>query len=412
MKFFFDQRNINIVRPGRFLLALALLMLLAPGYLAAQTEAESTPELQAVRPANPPKTFLLVVPQSGPLAKLGQQARQGAEVAMKTWGGGFNLEIIDEGEQAAENIDFSKIAVVIGYFTESAFHRDAPRYIYLKKQVLLPYLTNAAAAALGPDRFYRLMAGYEGQGQFMAMEILNMKARYGRILIIQGEGENQAKLAEALKNTLAEPVQPKPLPADSGKTGRKPAPRVKALDSKAQVITVDLEQALAPASIKEFSKRPPELIILAVDLLEALKLAPVLADSKFAKVPLWGGVNLGLRDTGAAFAFLKLRLSLCVPTINLVQTNPSPPKALLDFKSRYIEAWRTQPTWISALSYDAMNIAIKAAAHAEEGGDLNTFLASQRHYCLGAYELAAGTQPGDLPLGLLPVRAETLGFLP
>lgn len=411
MKFFFDRRNINIVRPCRFLLALALFMFLGPGYLMAQTEAESTPDIQAVRPSNPPKTFLLVVPQSGPLANLGQQARQGAEVAMKTWGGGFNLEVIDEGEQAVENIDFNKIAVVIGYFTESAFHRDAPRYIYLKKPVLLPYLTNAAAAALGPDRFYNLMAAYEGQGQFMAMEILNMKTRYGRILIIQGEGENQAELAEALKKTLAEPVQPKPLAADSGKTNRKPAPRVKPLDSKAQVVTVDLEQALKPDSIQEFSKRPPELIILAVDLLEAMQVAPVLADSKFAKTPLWGGVNLGLRDTGAAFAFLKLRLSLCVPTINLVQTNPSP-KALLDFKNRYIETWRTQPTWISALSYDAMNIAIKAAANAEEGGDLNAFLASQRHYSLGAYELAAGAQPGDLPLGLMPVRVETLGFLP
>lgn len=172
-----------------------------------------------------------------------------------------------------------------------------------------------------------------------------------------------------------------------------------------------MEQALKPDSIQEFSKRPPELIILAVDLLEAMQVAPVLADSKFAKTPLWGGVNLGLRDTGAAFAFLKLRLSLCVPTINLVQTNPSP-KALLDFKNRYIETWRTQPTWISALSYDAMNIAIKAAANAEEGGDLNAFLASQRHYSLGAYELAAGAQPGDLPLGLMPVRVETLGFLP
>ena len=411
MHFFSDLKNINMAVWLRFLLILALITIIeVPGFLAAQTEAEpaSQPAAPAVRPANPPKTFLLVVPQSGSLADLGQQARQGAEVALKTWGGGFNLKVIGEGELTPEEVDFSKVAVVIGYFTESAFYQDAPRYLYLKKPVLLPYLTNPEAAARGHS-FYRLMAGYDEQGSFMAMEMLGMKTRPGRILIIQGAGPNQAALVDTLKKTLAEPVQPEAPPADSGQKNRKTPARVRPLDSKAQIVTVDLNQALEPDSIKEFGKRTPDLIIMAVDLGEALKLAPILADSKFAKTPLWGGVNLGFREAGAAFASLKLRLSLCVPTINPVQASP---KALLDFKNRYVDTWRTQPTWISALSYDAMNMAIKAAANAEEGGDMNTFLVSQKHYCLGTYELAAGVQGGKLPLGLMPVRTETLGFLP
>lgn len=384
--------------------------LLLSALIAAPASAQNdSPAALPAAKAAPPKTFLLVVPQKGPLTELGTQARRGAELALKTWGGGFNLEVAAEEGPASEEIDYSQVAMILGYFTETTFHHDAPRYLYLKKPVLLPYLTNPEAAARGPYSFFRLMPGYEDQGRFMAMEILGMKTRPNRILIIQGSDDFQADLVETLKQTLAEPVQPEAPAADEGKKNRKAPPRVRPLDSKAQVVTVSVNQALDPASIGDFGKRNPDLIVLAIGLPEALKLAPVLADSKWVKTPMWGGVMLGFRETGAAFASLKLRLSLCVPTVSPVQSSP---RTLDDFKNRYVSAWRTQPTWISALAYDAMNIAIKAATNAEEGGDILAYLAGQKHFCLGTYELVPGGRGGNLPLAMMPVRPETLGYLP
>lgn len=389
-------------------LAFCVASLLGPAAASAQENA-GPPEVAINRPLNPPKTFLLAVPQNGPLANLGQQARQGAELALKTWGGGFKLETVAEGQDAPDNIDFTQVAMVLGYFTESAFHKDAPRYLYLKKPVLLPYLTNPEAAARGPHLFFRLMPGYDEQGRFMAMEMLGQKTRPNRILIIQGAGPNQAQLVEALVLTLAEPVQPEVPPVEEGKKKPKTPAPIKPLDSRAQVVTVDFRQALDLDSITDFGKRNPDLIVLAVGLPEALQLAPLLADSKFAKTTIWGGVMLGFRETGAAFASLKLRLSLCLPSVNLVNASP---RSLSDFKSRYETLWRTQPTWIAALGYDAMYIAIKAASGAEEDGDLLGYLSGQRHHSLGAYELRPGAAAGRLPLAMMPVRAETLGFLP
>ena len=183
----------NVNKSKLFLMAAVLFFVMsASGPLAAQEE--SSAEVPAVQ-ANPPKTFLLVVPESGPLADLGRQARQGAELALKTWGGGYQLAVVPEGELDGTNIDLTQVAMVIGYFYETVFQQDARRFLHFKKPVLLPYLTNPEAAARGPYSFYRLLPGYDGQGRVMAMEILGMKTRPSRILIIEGEGQNQAQLA-------------------------------------------------------------------------------------------------------------------------------------------------------------------------------------------------------------------------
>lgn len=388
---------------------LSVLVCLLFGQEAVWAQNELPASVQSPKP-NPPKTFLLVLPQNGPLVELGRQARQGAELALKTWGGGFNLEVAPE-EGGAEEIDYTKVALVIGYFTETSFQQDAPRYLYLKKPVILPYLTNPEAAARGPYSFFRLMPDYDEQGRFMAMEILAMKTRPSRILIIQGAEDNQATLVENLVKTLSEPIQPEAPQVEEGKKPPKAPPKIKPLDSKAKIVTVNARQALEPDSIVDFGKRTPELIILAIGLPDALRLAPVLAESKFAKTPMWGGVMLGLRETGAAYASLKLRLSLCLPAVSLIQSSP---KTLIDFKNRYVATWRTQPTWISVLAFDSMNIAIKAATSVEEnGGDLAGYLSAQAHYCLGTYELTPGGRGGGkLPMAMMPVRAETIGYLP
>ena len=354
--------------------------------------------------------FLLVVPESGPLAQLGRNAVQGAELALKTLGGGYSLKVIDEMDSPQTDLDLNQVALVVGYFTESRFQEDAAGYLYFKKPVLLPFLTEAEAAGRGPSTFFRLMPTFKEQGQFMAMEILNMKKRPRRILVVRGNGEAQASLASAFEGTLAEPIQPPPPPpAEKGaKPVKNPAP-IKAIDPKfTTVVTLDLEEAQEGLEVKELGKEGPDLIILALNRAEALRMAPVLAASKYQKKALWGGTMLGLREVGAAFAALEMNLHLSLPV-----ANPADPKnkPVQEFRQRYVAAYQAHPTWISALAYDSLTLAIKAASSGETPEEVLSFISGQTHHSLGKYDLAPGGG-GTPPLAFMPVRAETLGFLP
>lgn len=360
--------------------------------------------------AQPPaRTFLLTVPLSGPLEKLGQQAKAGAELALKTWGGGFNLEIADESAEPREDLDLSNVAIAIGYFTESRFQLDAPKFLYLRKPVLLPYLTTPEAASRGPATFFRLMPAFTEQGERLAMEILNMNKRPRRILIVLGQAGGQAELVEALTRTLADPPQPlPPPPPEKGKRApNAPAP-IKPLDSKALVLTVDPDQAMKPGEIQELGKENPDLIILALGQDDALRLAPALAGSKWAKTPIWAGTILGFRDIGAAYASLDLNLNLCLPVINLAKGGN---KEVQRFKEKYAAAWNTQPTWVAALAYDSLTLAIRAVSSGESPSETMTYLIGETRQGLGAYDLVPGGG-GRPPLDMMPVKNETLGFLP
>ncbi|MDL2260267.1 ABC transporter substrate-binding protein [Deltaproteobacteria bacterium OttesenSCG-928-K17] len=377
-------------------LILAVLFMVQAAPLAAETS----------------KTFLLVTPKDGYLRDLGQQARQGAETALKIWGGGFNLEVVEESGEGGEDVNLGQVAAVMGYFSENRFRADAPRYLYLKKPVLLPYLTNRQAAAAGPLTFFSLMPTIADQGRFMAMEILTMKKRPSRILIIVGEEGEQSQLVEALTATLAEPVQ-EPVPvAEPGKKAPKAPAKIRPLDTRStKVVTISKSQAMSPDEVTDFGKSNPDLIILAVGIKEAFELAPVLAESKWAKSPMWSGIFLAFRETGAAFASLKLRLNVCLPVPSPLNDDRN--RALRDFKSRYVAEWRTQPTWISAMAYDSVNILIKAASAGESPEAFLTYLTTENHHSLGAYELSPGWgEGGAYPLSMMPVRAETLGYLP
>lgn len=386
----------------------------AGGAVAPPPEAESgdreaaAPEVPAV-PAVVPDTLIFAAPLSGPLSAMGRSAVNGAELAAKTWGGGYNLEIVDEAGPERDDIDLNKVAVVVGYFTESRFAADAPRYLYLKKPVLLPFLTTGEAASRGPSCFFRLMPTFEDQGRFMALEILEMKKRYRRILIITGEGEFQAAFTRTLTESLADPPQPAPPDqAAQGKKGQKIAPPLKPLDPKASVLTVSLEQALDPEGIPELTKVKPELIILALSVSESLTMAPALTEPRFAGVPVWGGVSMGFREAAAAFSALDVKLRLCLPV-----ADPSNAKngTAQDFIQKYRNIYHSDPTWMSALAYDGLMLAIKAAGNGPTSAESLAFLSGQDHHSLGAYKIVPGGG-GEPPLAFMSVTQDSLGFLP
>ena len=356
-----------------------------------------------------PNTFLVTVPLSGPLSPLGQYAREGAELALKMFGGGFKMEVTDELGDVRDVLDPDELSIVIGYFTEGRFAADAPRYLYLKKPVILPFLTTDEAASRGPATFFRLMPTPGEQGIFMALEVLKMRKRPGRILIIQGADEQQAQLAAAFAGALANPPQPAaPPPPAKGQRAPKTPPPVRPLDSKARVINISVSQALEPENITEFGKNNPDLIVLAISIGEALNLAPELADSKWAKTQYWGGALLGFRDIGAAFSSLELKLSILTPVVNLADGNN---RATREFVQRYLDEYQKYPTWISALAYDSLNLAIKAASFGSSTTEFLSFLNGEAHHSLGRYEISAGGN-GVFPMDFMPVNENTLGFLP
>lgn len=362
---------------------------------------------QAQQPA---RTFLLTVPLSGPLERMGHQAKAGAELALKTWGGGFNLEIADETADPREDLDYSSVAIALGYFTESRFQLDAPKFLYLRKPVFLPYLTTPEAASRGPATFFRLMPTYAEQGAHLALEMLSLNKRPQRILIIEGQAIGQAELAQALTQTLADPPQPTPPPPpEKGKRAPKAPVAIKPLDSKALILTVDPDQAMKPGEIQELAKVNPDIIILAVGMDDALRLAPVLAESKWSKVPIWSGTILGFREIGSAYAALDLNLSLCLPVTNLARSAGN--KEVQRFKDKYAAVWHTQPTWISALAYDSLTLAIRAVSSGETSSETLAYLEGESRQALATYNLAPGGG-GHPPLDMMQVKSETVGFLP
>ena len=382
--------------------------------------------------ADGPTAFLLAAPESGPLAEMGLKARQGAELALSIWGGGFRLEVLDESRpEALDEIDLGTVALVLGYFTESRFTADASRYLYLRKPVLLPYLTNEEAAGRGPGLFFRLMPTAREQGRHLALEILKLRRRPGRLLLITGAESGQAALVETLTETLADPARPleealKGGPEEAGapagtpagaakpeeETGRpaaaRPASNIKPLDAKAQVAVISLGQALEPDGLAVFGRHRPDLVVLALNRAEALELAPNFLVGGYEKIPLWGVAALGFRDVGAAFASLNLGLRLCLPSVNLAdQDNP----AVREFTRHFLDAYKAYPTWISALAFDSLNLAIKAASSSEDAQGLVDFIAGRSHHGLAVYDLGPAGG-GSAALALMPVTQDNLGFLP
>ncbi|MDR2934365.1 MAG: hypothetical protein LBV70_00560, partial [Candidatus Adiutrix sp.] len=165
---------------------------------------------------------------------------------------------------------------------------------------------------------------------------------------------------------------------------------------------------LEPSGLAGFGRNKPDVAILALDRDEALRLAPRLAKEGYGKVPLWGALPLGFREVGAAFASLKLNLRLCLPAANPASQDTP---ALREFTRQFIDAYQDRPTWISALAFDSLNLAVKAAGSGEGAQGPADFLTGGRHHGLAAYDLGPEGD-GSAGLTLMTVRPSNLGFLP
>jgi len=394
-----------------FFALIGLALMNMQGALLAQ-EPEDIPAGEIIRSPYSPDTILFVAPQNGPLKNIGRSATQGARLAFQILGAGLHLQVIDETArpEARKEFDDKRLAVVIGYFTESRFEDDAPNYLYLKKPALLPFLTTTEASSRGPSTFFHLMPTAKEQGEFAAMEVLKMNKRPRRLLVIKGEGNYHQQFISSFTGTLSSPPAPKPENETGGKQKKKKKEvPLKPLDSKALVTIISLEQALQPDGLEDFEKNKPDLIMLSSSIDEGLSLAQVLADSKFSQIQIWGGTMVSFRDVGAAFTALDLKLKVITPVINLTDEKNNDGR---EFIQRYKEEYKTNPNWISALAFDAVSIAVKGISSGQSDETLLSFLSGQPHYALGAYELKPGLGECSLPMELMTVSEETLGYLP
>ncbi|MGL4209861.1 MAG: ABC transporter substrate-binding protein [Candidatus Adiutrix sp.] len=356
---------------------------------------------------NENEKMLFKVPLSGPLSDLGQEARQGAELALKTWGGGLEVEIIDEGHEKNHDIRdlIDKAPIIVGYFKESNFLNGANSYSILRaKPVILPFFMTDEPSLAGPDNFFQLMPTFHEQATFMGLTILNMRRKPRTVLIITNDESPSPEdaLAQTLFSVLTEGPQETAPPASGQKT-----PLPKPLDKNALVLSVTSAEALNPEGIAALGTKVPDIIVLAVDYRRALRLASWLAASKYNKAPIWGSSSLAFRDVGAAFNTLKLNLHLALPVDLANEKN----KAVADFNRDYLAMWKTPPTWLSAISYDAMNLAVKAVSAHNASVDILTFLSGYSHHSLNVYQLASGGQ-GKAPVEFMVVTEGTLAYLP
>ncbi len=383
----------------KFLRLLVLLSVLAAASVGAQAEASTEAQSSAASEGS----FLLTIPLSGPLKELSHYVTEGAQLALKTYGGGLNLEITDEFGQVRDELDPDKMLMVIGYFTESRFAADAPRYLYLRKPVLLPFLTTAEAAGRGPGTFFRLMPSPAEQGRFLAEELLKQRRRPRRLVVVESSGPAQRELAESFIQTLRQPPDP---PEAKGSKGQRPQ-KLKALDAKTELLRLNLAEVMDPNSVEALAKGAPDLILVALTLDEALTWGPQLAGSDWAKAPVWGGAALAFRSLGAAWADLGLNLRLLSPVANLASPSTQSQK---DFIRSYIDRYQRYPSWLSALSFDTLSLAIKAASAGSQTGAILDFLNTGEHHGLGRYKIAGDRL--ELPMALMPITENTLGFLP
>ncbi|MDR1873219.1 MAG: hypothetical protein LBS60_15080 [Deltaproteobacteria bacterium] len=341
------------------------------------------------------QNLLLVAPYSGPLTAFGLESKRGAEMALKAWGAGFNLEQADEEERVETQIpNLKDVKVALGHFSEKSLARNAPYYIHYQIPVLLPYLENPEVASLN-ENFFQLMPDFGTQGRRLAQEILTQKKKPNQVVILVGPERPQRLLADAFATALAKGLT---LPA-SGQS--KTSKRIGALPSKVKVHRLEIDTLGGLAELKDLKGGSQDIVLLALPLSLALEAGPILAESKFSKARFLAGSALGLRELGAEYNALKLSLSLCLPVV------PAPKSAAYNtFARRYEYYAKSSPTWPAVLAYDATTMAIKAASL----GNVKEYLLEPDRPHQGlttSYVFNKGA-----PTQIFKVSADSLSFLP
>lgn len=383
----------------------------APAWGQAKPAPEEAPEKPPLAaPALVPDTVALILPLSGPWENFGRAALGGAELAWDEVGGGLRLVAIDEADPNQDLPPMAKVAVAVGHLFDTRLADFTPKYQRTQKPVLLPFISQSQAVALGPDNYFGLMPSASRQGEALALWALKGR-RPSRILVLrQASGPNR-ELADRFGAALAEP--PQPPPGDPKKRAKTPPPLKPVAGLQLLEKTVagpeDLQTALEEAAALE-----PQLVLLALDNHQVWAAALALAETEWgARAAYAGGAGLADRETGALLVGLGLKTHLALP----FSPSPKPSDDLRRFERLYLSRYQQPAPWPAFLAYDAMILGVRATSFSAAAGDASgalTFLAEEgrEHQGLaGVYKLRAG---GALegPLEIVELEPDFLIHLP
>ncbi|MDR1487887.1 MAG: ABC transporter substrate-binding protein [Deltaproteobacteria bacterium] len=368
--------------------------------------AQSSDEQSSGAQAGSPQTaftrspsIVLTAPLTGHWSVFGAESKLGASLAMKTISSGFELLSLDEQDPglADELASKNPPLVAIGHLFESSVELVAPYYLKTDTPVLLPFIDNPALDVLGPT-FLRLLPGPDKQGLRLASEVPRNKS-VGKVYIFEGPDPANKALAESFREALIHPQSPPPTKANP-----KPS-KPRALAEKA-VVTVKIESLQDIAAVKDIKGAAQDWVLLALPVRLALKVAPVLGESKLKRSTFIAPFSLSLREVGAAYLAVGIRnLRVAVPVENVDNAKN---KTFRDFSRRHTQLFRREPSWASVMAYDATTLA-SLASSSEEGP--TAYLTDPELVHTGAAGRYSRSE-GDWPFSVIKLDADKLVLLP
>jgi ABC-type branched-subunit amino acid transport system substrate-binding protein len=372
----------------------------------ASLEALKTEESLEVTgaPLAPPggtPTFIMAVPSSGYWASFGLDAVMGAELAIKKIGGGFDLKTIDEaGADFASQIrNLGRPVAVMGHLYESRLAQGAPYYAKAGAPTIITYIEDPKTQELGPS-FVRFLPDPASQGRRLAKEVPRTGKRVKQVYILEGPETSQKQLAEAFRESLVNPQAPAPTKAN-------PKPTKPRALKASTVNTIPIDKPEDLKVLLELKGTPQDWILVALPPRLAMRAAPIIAASGFKRATFLMPTSLAIREIGATFLAVNITNAQVALPLEF-GSGKNLNRALTDFRRRFIQYHRREPSWAAVLAYDATTLAGLAAS--SDTGAL-PFLEDSEMVHSGAAGRMTLSQDG-WPISTVKLDQERLHWLP
>ncbi|MDR2368989.1 MAG: hypothetical protein LBF58_12960 [Deltaproteobacteria bacterium] len=312
-------------------------------------------------PADGKPTLVMAVPGSGHWASFGADAVLGAELALKNIGAGFELKTVDEAapDFAGRLRSLGFPVAVMGHLYESSLAMGAPYYSRAGAPVLLTYIESPQTAELGPS-FVRLLPDPASQGRRLAKEVPRSGNRIKQVYVLEGPEPAQRELAEAFRESLINPQAPAPTKAN-------PKPSKPRAMKASNVNTVPINGPEDLKVLLDLKGNPKDWVLVALPPRLALRAAPILASSGFKRATFLMPTSLALREIGASYLAVDIKNAQVALPLDF-GTGKNLNKALIDFRRRFVQYHRREPSWAAVMAYDAATLASLAASN--DGGAL------------------------------------------
>lgn len=334
-----------------------------PEAVAGGARPEGPPAAAPPRPLLAPPggrpTFVMAIPETGHWSVFGSEAVLGAQLALRNLGGGFDLKTIDETARDFPDRlrSLGSPVVVLGHLFETSLALGAPFYSRAGAPVLLTFIESQETQGLG-DGFVRLLPDPAAQGRRLAKEVPRSGKRIKHVYILEGPDPAQRELSEAFREALLNPQAPAPTKAN-------PKPSKPRAMSAKNVSTIPIDSPGDLKVLQEIKSVPQDWILVALPPRLAMRAAPILGSTGFKKATFLMPTSLALREVGASYLAVEIKnLQVALPLE--IGSGKNLNKVLAEFRRRFVQFHRREPSWAAVVAYDAATLAALAAS-SEEG---------------------------------------------